>query len=131
MADSAHPTDIHVGARIRLRRKGLGVSQQQLADSLGLTFQQVQKYERGANRVSASKLQAIAKTLQTPISYFFQGLDEHEPHGGVPDVALVDAFLTTPDGYELAKVFSKLPGPIRRSFLALGRILAAESANES
>ena len=68
-----NPVDLHVGSRIRLRRKILGVSQERLADALGLTFQQVQKYERGANRVSASKLYEIAATLQTQIAYFFAG----------------------------------------------------------
>ena len=71
---SPNPVDLHVGGRIRMRRKLLGVSQERLADDLGLTFQQVQKYERGANRVSASKLYEIAKSLQTSIAYFFEGL---------------------------------------------------------
>src|ERR1700760_1136603 len=69
-----NPVDLHVGARIRMRRKLLGVSQQALAESLGLTFQQVQKYERGANRVSASKLYEIARALHVPVPYFFEGL---------------------------------------------------------
>ena len=69
-----NPIDLHVGARIRMRRRLLGVSQERLAEALGLTFQQVQKYERGANRVSASKLYEIARTLQTPVTYFFDGL---------------------------------------------------------
>src|SRR4029077_3697481 len=69
-----NPVDLHVGARIRLRRRMQGVSQEKLADALGLTFQQVQKYERGANRVSASKLYEIPAALRSPISYFFDGL---------------------------------------------------------
>src|SRR5713226_5149805 len=69
-----NPVDLHVGARIRLRRRMQGVSQEKLADALGLTFQQVQKYERGANRVSASKLYEIAAALHAPVSYFFDGL---------------------------------------------------------
>ena len=72
--NEASPIDRHVGARIRMRRKILGVSQEKLADSLGLTFQQVQKYEKGANRVSASKLYEIAAALQTQVAYFFEGL---------------------------------------------------------
>src|SRR5215212_8586427 len=71
-----NPVDLHVGARIRMRRKILGVSQEKLADDLGLTFQQVQKYERGANRVSASKLYEIARSLQTPVAFFFEGLND-------------------------------------------------------
>ena len=75
-----NPVDLHVGARIRLRRRMQGVSQEKLADALGLTFQQVQKYERGANRVSASKLYEIAAALRAPVAYFFDGLAD--PTGG-------------------------------------------------
>src|SRR5580658_2657112 len=71
---SPNPVDLHVGARIRMRRRMNGVSLERLADALGLTFQQVQKYERGANRVSASKLYEIAAALKTPVAYFFDGL---------------------------------------------------------
>ena len=71
---SPNPVDLHVGARVRMRRRLRGVSQEKLAESLGLTFQQVQKYERGANRISASKLYEIAASLQTPVGYFFEGL---------------------------------------------------------
>src|SRR6195952_2345272 len=79
---SPNPVDRHVGLRIRLRRKELGVSQEKLADSIGLTFQQVQKYERAANRVSASKLWEMARALNTSIAYFFEGLsDVVEPTG--------------------------------------------------
>ncbi len=75
MNDQPHPIDQHVGNRVRLRRMMLGFSQDKLAQALGLTFQQVQKYERGANRVSASKLFEIARVLGVQISYFFQDLD--------------------------------------------------------
>src|SRR5262245_52045921 len=71
-----NPVDLYVGGRIRMRRRSMGVSQQKLADDLDLTFQQVQKYERGVNRVSASKLYEIAKSLKTPISFFFDGLSD-------------------------------------------------------
>lgn len=67
-----NPTDLHVGSRIRLRRNMLGISQERLGDSLGITFQQVQKYEKGTNRVGASRLQAIAEILQAPVSFFFE-----------------------------------------------------------
>jgi transcriptional regulator with XRE-family HTH domain len=112
-----------------MRRKILGVSQQQLADSLGLTFQQVQKYERGANRISASKLYAVATALQTPVSYFFEGLAD--PQTGAPDGAgdasalAVQSFLNTPEGLELAALFARLGrGAVRRQVLHLVRAVA-------
>src|SRR5512145_2081507 len=75
---SPNPVDRHVGLRIRMRRKELGVSQERLAEAVGITFQQVQKYERGANRVSASKLWEIAAALKTPVAYFYDGLGDQE-----------------------------------------------------
>ena len=124
-----NPIDLHVGARIRLRRRMQGVSQEKLADALGLTFQQVQKYERGANRVSASKLYEIAAALQSPISYFFDGLaDPAGDDAGVgrpSDEQTVHTFLMTAEGLELAKLFPGLPrGRVRRRFLDLMRALA-------
>lgn len=75
-ATNPNPIDIHVGARVRLRRTLLGMSQERLGEALGLTFQQVQKYERGANRVGASRLFELAKALGVPVSYFFDDLPE-------------------------------------------------------
>jgi transcriptional regulator with XRE-family HTH domain len=117
-----------------MRRKLLGVSQEQLADSLGLTFQQVQKYERGANRVSASKLYEIAKTLQVPVSFFFDGLADPMDGSDGDEVGqqaerIVQDFLTTPDGLELAEVFPKIGrGRVRRQVLDLVRAMAEEAA---
>src|SRR6516165_3835451 len=71
---SPNPIDRHVGLRIRLRRKEVGISQERLAEAIGLTFQQVQKYERAANRVSASKLWELARALNTTVAYFYEGL---------------------------------------------------------
>src|SRR5512143_386909 len=71
-----NPVDLHVGARVRMRRRLAGVSQEKLAEALGLTFQQVQKYERGANRVSASKLWEIARALKTNVASFYEGLED-------------------------------------------------------
>ncbi len=125
-----NPVDLHVGARIRLRRRMQGVSQEKLADALGLTFQQVQKYERGANRVSASKLYEIATALHSPVSYFFDGLadptDEDAAASGRPsDEQIVHAFLMTAEGLELAKLFPGVPrGRVRRRILDLMRALA-------
>ncbi|MDF1791755.1 MAG: helix-turn-helix transcriptional regulator [Thalassobaculaceae bacterium] len=77
-AMNPNPIDIHVGARVRLRRTLLGMSQERLGDALGLTFQQVQKYERGANRVGASRLFELAKALGVPVSYFFDDMPEDD-----------------------------------------------------
>ena len=73
---SANAVDVHVGGRIRARRRSLSITQESMANDLGLTFQQVQKYERGTNRVSASKLYEIARALSSPVSYFFEGLSD-------------------------------------------------------
>jgi transcriptional regulator with XRE-family HTH domain len=77
--DGAHPTDKHVGSRVRMRRLMLGRSQTQLGEALGVTFQQVQKYEKGTNRIGASRLQQISDTFQVPIGFFFEGVPQ--PHG--------------------------------------------------
>ncbi|USQ95947.1 helix-turn-helix domain-containing protein [Caulobacter sp. RL271] len=127
-----NPIDLHVGARIRMRRKILGVSQERLAEDLGLTFQQIQKYERGANRVSASKLYEIARSLQSSVAYFFEGLADttHEgvAEGGEP---FVHDFLMTSEGLELAALFPKITrSKVRRRILELVRSMAEEEAAE-
>jgi transcriptional regulator with XRE-family HTH domain len=126
--------DGHVGARIRMRRKGMGISQERLAGRLGLTFQQVQKYEQGTNRVSASKLYEIARTLQAPIAYFFEGLDETTSSGGsellAPD-CMRDLVMTR-EGLALAMYFCQLRhGAVRRQVLALVRTLIEVSGGSS
>ncbi|MEM6851781.1 MAG: helix-turn-helix transcriptional regulator [Pseudomonadota bacterium] len=78
----ANPIDLYVGKRLRQRRCLLGMTQQQLASAVGIKFQQIQKYESGANRISASRLWALAKALQSPVSYFFEGLNDAAPVGG-------------------------------------------------
>ena len=128
-----NPVDLHVGARIRMRRKILGVSQEKLADDLGLTFQQVQKYERGANRVSASKLYEIARSLQAPISYFFDGLADplaaEAEVAGTGEDRFVHDFLMTTEGLELAAIFPKIKrGRVRRKVLDLVRAMADDEA---
>ena len=131
--------DAHVGDRIRLRRRILGLTQQQLADALDLTFQQVQKYERGANRVSASKLFGIAEILQVPVGYFFEGLaDPVEADGATARAEAVAGtirdFLATAEGLELARRFPLIPkGQLRRKVLELVRALseAPEPASET
>lgn len=127
---SPNPVDRHVGLRIRLRRKELGVSQEKLADSIGLTFQQVQKYERAANRVSASKLWEVARALKTSIAYFYEGLGDpaQQPNGGDDGRDTVHDFLLTPEGMELATLFPRIRrARVRRRLLDLVRTMAEES----
>ena len=131
---SPNPVDLHVGLRIRLRRRELGVSQEKLAESIGLTFQQVQKYERAANRVSASKLWEMARTLKTSIAYFFEGLgDTSRPQSaeaaGPPPA---HAFLLSPEGMELAQAFPKIRrARVRRRILDLVRAMVEDEEEEA
>ena len=125
--------DVHVGSRMRQRRKMLNVSQEKLADALGLTFQQVQKYERGFNRISASKLFDAANFLQAPITYFFEGLEGREQPGNGGQIVepatppYVYGFLADQDGAELAQAFVKIQRRRRRKVLVeLARELATD-----
>src|SRR4249919_3360218 len=105
-----NPIDKHVGSRVRMRRMMLGMSQEKLGDALGLTFQQVQKYEKGTNRIGASRLQQIAQILQVPVSFFFEGAP-HSTSGGMseaPSPAYVADFLATSDGLSLTKAFMRI-----------------------
>lgn len=111
-----HPIDVHVGARVRMRRKLLGFSQEKLADQLGLTFQQVQKYERGANRVSASKLYEIGQALDAPVSYFFEGLDQAE---APEEPAAISEFFGAPGAMDLVQAYLVVPTEKRRAFVRL------------
>jgi transcriptional regulator with XRE-family HTH domain len=109
-----NPTDKHVGSRVRMRRMMLGMSQEKLGDALGLTFQQVQKYEKGTNRIGASRLQQIAQILQVPVAFFFEGAPaaitgaRHDGMAEAPSPAYVSDFLATPDGLALTKAFMKI-----------------------
>ncbi|MDI3469406.1 MAG: Transcriptional regulator, Xre family [Pseudolabrys sp.] len=108
-----NPIDKHVGSRVRMRRMMLGMSQEKLGDSLGLTFQQVQKYEKGTNRIGASRLQHISGILQVPVSFFFEGAPRGEGHQGggmseAPSPAYVSDFLATSDGLSLTKAFMRI-----------------------
>jgi transcriptional regulator with XRE-family HTH domain len=104
-----NPIDKHVGSRVRMRRMMLSMSQEKLGDALGLTFQQVQKYEKGTNRIGASRLQQISHILQVPVSFFFEGAPNlsgrPEGMGEAPSPAYVSDFLATSDGLALTKAF--------------------------
>ena len=117
------PVDIDVGARIRLRRKALGITQAVLAAALGLTFQQVQKYERGVNRVSASVLVKIAAKLDCPVSWLLG-----EDAGGAPE-PIAPAVLVTPGAVELLEIYSRIPDRrARAALLGVAVALAADTA---
>src|SRR5207237_5643960 len=102
---TADPVDKHVGGRVRMRRMMLGVSQEKLGAGLGLTFQQVQKYEKGTNRISASRLQQSAGILQVPVTFFFEGAPgvARQVKCSVPSPDYVTDFLATRDGLALIK----------------------------
>ena len=129
-----NPIDIHVGSRIRLRRTMLGMSQEKLGESLGITFQQIQKYEKGTNRVGASRLQNISSILNVPVSFFFEDAPGEASSSGVSGMAeasssnyVVD-FLSSSEGLQLNRAFVKIGDPkVRRKLVDLVKALAAEA----
>ena len=127
-----NPIDVHVGSRVRLRRNMLGMSQEKLGEKLGITFQQVQKYEKGTNRVGASRLQAIASILDTPVSFFFEdapGQNARPSKGFSEDSAtsyVVD-FISSAEGLQLNRAFVRITDPkVRRKIIELVRTIAAD-----
>jgi transcriptional regulator with XRE-family HTH domain len=103
------PVDKHVGARLRMRRLMLHMSQTKLADAIGLTFQQVQKYEKGVNRMGSSRLQQVANILQVPVTFFFEGAPgQAKGDGKGPSAAYVSEFLATSDGLALIRAFTRI-----------------------
>ena len=107
-----NPVDQHVGSRVRMRRMMLAMSQTNLGNALGLTFQQVQKYEKGTNRIGASRLQQISRTLQVPVAFLFEGAPSvpgtPQATEMAPSLAYVTAFLATSDGFALTKAFMRI-----------------------
>ncbi|QXX75922.1 helix-turn-helix domain-containing protein [Methylovirgula sp. HY1] len=135
-----NPIDRHVGSRVRMRRILLGMSQEKLGEALGLTFQQVQKYEKGTNRIGASRLQQISQTLNVPPAFFFDGAPMIENANGsehpMPGVAedshsssFVLDFIATAEGLALNKAFARIPdAKVRKRIIELVNCLAAEDA---
>mgnify|MGYP001254019713 FL=1 len=126
-----NPIDVHVGSRIRLRRNMLGISQEKLGESLGITFQQIQKYEKGTNRVGASRLQAIASILNAPVSFFFEGApnEDGDPVAGLSEegTPYVGDFLSSSEGIQLNRAFVRITDPkVRRRVLDLVKALATD-----
>jgi transcriptional regulator with XRE-family HTH domain len=119
-----NPTDKYVGSRVRMRRLMLGMSQEALADQFGLIFQQIQKYEKGVNRISASRLQQMCHILQVPVQFFFDGAPELAGHVGkgakAPLPVYIADFLATSDGLALVKAFMQIgDSELRRSIVRL------------
>lgn len=126
-----NPIDKHVGSRVRMRRMMLSMSQEKLGDALGLTFQQVQKYEKGTNRIGASRLQQISQILQVPVSFFFEGVPAAPGRapgmGEAPSPAYVSDFLATSDGLALTKAFMRIKdAKIRRRIVDLVESISGE-----
>jgi|SRR5690606_691650 len=127
-----NPTDMHVGSRIRLRRNMLGMSQEKLGESLGITFQQIQKYEKGTNRVGASRLQAIANILGVPVAFFFEDLPGSEGAGNRgfaedPSAAFAIDFCTSAEGLQLNRAFVRISDQkVRRRIIDLVKSLASD-----
>jgi transcriptional regulator with XRE-family HTH domain len=135
-----HPVDLHVGHRVRAQRQALGLSQDRLGKELGLTFQQVQKYERGMNRVSASRLFELGQVLNVPADFFFRGLDHDLEKSaantrtgfaeGAQEGFTVDA-LSNRETMELVRAYSAIRDPkVKRQFLEMIKALAATEANK-
>jgi transcriptional regulator with XRE-family HTH domain len=127
-----NPVDKYVGSRVRMRRIMLGMSQEKLGEALGLTFQQVQKYEKGTNRVGASRIQQISEILQVPVSFLFEGgpsgtAGEGFAEGTSP--AYVSDFLATSEGLTLTRAFTRITdAKLRRSIVELVEQIAAHEA---
>ncbi|MCE8000230.1 MAG: helix-turn-helix transcriptional regulator [Rhodobiaceae bacterium] len=131
-----NPVDIHVGSRVRMRRMLVGMSQEALGEQLGLTFQQVQKYEKGSNRIGASRLYQIAQTLNVPVDYFYDGLaaNGQQTAAGFSDGPAADFnldFLSTAEGVALIAAFSSIEDvDVRKRVLDLVKVLARSPSNE-
>ena len=118
-----HPVDIHVGKRVRHRRWMVGMTQQQLAEQVGIKFQQIQKYETGMNRVSASRLWDIAETLSVPVSFFFEGI-ETETSANSDERHMPGDILSDKEALELVRSYYAIPETQRRRLFELARVLS-------
>ncbi|NNE41665.1 MAG: helix-turn-helix transcriptional regulator [Marinicaulis sp.] len=124
-----HPVDVHVGARLRLRRSFLDMSQEALGRALGLTFQQIQKYEKGSNRIGASRLYELSKLLEVPVQFFYDGYGEiiggSAGHSENADVDPFMELINSPEGIELCRHYSAIQDPnLKKKVLELVRTIA-------
>src|SRR5258705_9657992 len=126
-----NPIDKHVGSRVRMRRMMLAMSQEKLGDALGLTFQQVQKYEKGTNRIGASRLQQISHILQVPVAFFFEGAPNasapHGSHGSALSIAQIDNLVSDSNGLRLIGAFMRIENAdLRRRIVLLVQEIAGD-----
>ena len=126
-----NPTDQHVGRRVRMRRMMLSMSQEKLGAALGLTFQQVQKYEKGTNRIGASRLQQMSHILQVPIAFFFEGAPnasaQHGSNRSALSMAEIDDFVSDPNGLRLIEAFMRIDNAaLRRRIVMLVQEIAGD-----
>jgi len=132
MQKDPHPIDRHVGSRVRLRRTVIGMSQEQLGHKLGVTFQQVQKYEKGSNRVSASRLWQIARTLGVPVSFFFEQVALAAQGEGFADAeqSQIQDMTQSTESLALLRHFTQIAEPgLRRAVVDLARSLASATTS--
>jgi len=130
----ANPIDIQVGNRVRIRRMLIGMSQERLGDLLGLTFQQVQKYEKGVNRIGAGRLFEVARILNVPIDFFYEGLSGagDQPGARENESAPVMEFVSSGEGLQLSLAFMKIKdAKVRKRFLDLVKSLAEEEEQKN
>jgi transcriptional regulator with XRE-family HTH domain len=131
---ATNPVDKYVGSRIRMRRLMLGITQEKLGDGLGVTFQQVQKYEKGMNRIGASRLQHISQILKIPVPFFFEGaphlLGQPTEIGKASSPAYIFDFFATAEGLALTRAFLRIKEPrVRRRIVALVEEIAGDDLN--
>lgn len=120
----AHPVDVHVGKRVRHRRWLVGMTQQQLAEKVGIKFQQIQKYETGANRVSASRLWDIADALDVPVAFFFEGLEDTQSDAAPLSESVPADLLGDKEALDLIRSYYSIPENQRRRLFELARVLS-------
>lgn len=137
-----HPVDVHVGGRVRMRRTLLGMSQEKLGEAIGLTFQQVQKYERGTNRIGASRLYDLSKVLDVPVGFFFEELTDYMAPGEKDGIAALNEFAEEQSEYEfdpmakretleLVRAYYRIRDPqVRKRLFEMCKVLASASDNE-
>jgi transcriptional regulator with XRE-family HTH domain len=132
-AKPPNPVDRHVGSRVRMRRIMLGMSQERLGEGLGLTFQQIQKYEKGTNRIGASRIQQISEILQVPVSFLFEGSPGSSAvFSEAPSPTYIADFLATAEGLALVRAFTNIPDiKLRRAIVDMVELISGGEEADS